>query len=533
MWAWIIRLLGLCFCLTFAIFAAAQETTDTAVVAIDGKALFHVQGIETLPAAERAEQIRARIESLADSALPPEALQIREQGEVTAIVGGDTVVMMLSDIDANSVGVGRALVAKTYEDRIRKAIIEYRDARSFRRLAISASFSVLAILVAVVVLILLRSLMKRTEAFLHKAFDYRAQSLTTESRSILRVERLWQIIHSIFTVLRNVTSIVVVLFLVKYVLMQFPWTYAAGQRLFTSVSSHLAELGRGILTASPNILFLVILFFITRYGLSLVRLYFFAVQMGRITIRDFYPEWAQPIYKLVRVGVIAVALAIAYPFIPGSGSDAFKGLSIIAGVVLSIASTSAISNTFAGYMLIFRRAFHTGDLVKIGDIIGFITETRLQVTHIRSTKNEEITLPNSQIMASHVTNFSKPSRDGRLILHTEISVGYEVPWRQVEAMLIEASQRTDGLLKDPPPFVFQLKLSDFAIAYQLNAYSNRAEEMLRILSDLHRNILDLFNEHEVQIMTPAYENDPKKPKVVSRDQWFAAPAKLDQRLDIH
>lgn len=532
--AWIIRLSGFLFCLFFAAFSAAQEKTDVAPIVIDGKTLFHVHGIETLPAPERAKQITERIEGLAaDSSFPPEDLQLKEVGELTAIVGGEVVVMGLSDLDAKALGEGRSLIAKTYETRIRAAIIEYRDARSFSRLAVSAGFSVIAIVVAIVALVLLRVLLKRVEALLHSYFDNRMQTLTTESRSIFRIERLWQIIHAMFTVLRNGASIMVVLFLLKYILMQFPWTSTAGNRLFSSVGRQLKELGLGFLSATPNILFLVILFFITRYGLSLARLYFNAIQVGRITVSDFYPEWAQPIYKLVRAVVIAVALAIAYPFIPGSNSDAFKGLSIIAGVILSIASTTAMANTFAGYMLLFRRAFHAGDLVKIGDVVGFITDMRLQVTHIRTIKNEEITLPNSQIMACHVTNLSKPSREGRLILHSEVGVGYEVPWRQVEAMLIEAAQRTDGLLKDPPPFVFQLKLNDFAIAYQINAYSNRAEEMSRILSDLHRNILDLFNEHEVQIMTPAYENDPKEPKVVSKDQWFAAPAKFDQRLDVH
>jgi small-conductance mechanosensitive channel len=193
-------------------------------------------------------------------------------------------------------------------------------------------------------------------------------------------------------------------------------------------------------------------------------------------------------------------------------------------VVFSLGSSSAIANIIGGNMIIYRRAFRAGDRVKIGEVEGDVLEIGLQVTHVRTVKNEAITVPNSLILGSSVVNYSKPAREGRLIVHTEVGIGYETPWRQVEAMLVEAACRTPGVRAEPAPYVLQRKLGDFAVTYQINAYTDRAQGMQRLYADLHRNILDQFNEHGVQIMTPAYEGDPEKPKVVAKKDWFATPA---------
>jgi small-conductance mechanosensitive channel len=178
----------------------------------------------------------------------------------------------------------------------------------------------------------------------------------------------------------------------------------------------------------------------------------------------------------------------------------------------------------AGYMMTYRRAFKVGDRVQIGDAIGEVIETRLQVTHLRSFKNEELVIPNSQILGSQVMNYSSLARTRGLILHTEVGIGYETPWRQVEAMLLEAAGRTTGLATEPKPFILEKKLGDFAVTYELNVYCNNVPAIMQLYSELHRNILDVFNEYGVQIMTPAYEGDPPEPKVVAPKDWYTSPA---------
>jgi small-conductance mechanosensitive channel len=218
-------------------------------------------------------------------------------------------------------------------------------------------------------------------------------------------------------------------------------------------------------------------------------------------------------------------VVVAYPYIPGSESPAFKGVSLFLGVVFSIGSSSSISNIIAGYMVIFRRAFKVGDRVKIGSQTGDVIEIRLQVTHLRTIKNEEIIVPNSLIINSEVVNYSSLARKGGLILHTTVTIGYDTPWRQIHAMLLLAAERTAGLLKEPKPFVLQTALNDFYVSYELNAYTDRPLEMVKIYSDLHRNIQDTFNEYGVQIMSPHYLGDPAQAKVVPKEQWYQPPAK--------
>ncbi|HEU4354991.1 MAG TPA: mechanosensitive ion channel family protein, partial [Actinomycetota bacterium] len=261
------------------------------------------------------------------------------------------------------------------------------------------------------------------------------------------------------------------------------------------------------------------------YLLKVVHLFFGAVGRGEVALSGFEPEWADPTYKLLRVAIVALALVVAYPYIPGSGSDAFKGISIFIGIVFSLGSSSTIANVIAGYTMTYRRAFRVGDRVKIGDVLGDVTEMRLQVTHLRTIKNEEVVIPNSSILNNEVVNYSSLAHRLGLILHTQVGIGYETPWRQVEAMLLIAAARTPEIMKDPRPFVRQLSLGDFAVTYEINVYCGDAHAMSQIYTGLHRNILDVFNEHGIQIMTPAYEGDPESPKVVPKDQWFATPAK--------
>jgi small-conductance mechanosensitive channel len=275
----------------------------------------------------------------------------------------------------------------------------------------------------------------------------------------------------------------------------------------------------------PDVLFLAVLFLVTRYLLKVVHLFFAAVGRGEVTFAGFEPEWADPTYKLLRIGIVALALVVAYPYIPGSGSEAFKGISIFIGIVFSLGSSSTIANLIAGYTMTYRRAFRLGDRVKISGATGYVTGMRLQVTHLRTVKNEEVIIPNSTILNNEVVNYSSLARTRGLILHTTVGVGYATPWRQVEAMLLMAAERTPGLMREPAPFVRQLALGDFAITYEINGYCDNVQAMGQIYTALHRNILDVFNEHGVQIMTPAYEGDPGQPKVVPKDQWFSAPAR--------
>jgi small-conductance mechanosensitive channel len=275
----------------------------------------------------------------------------------------------------------------------------------------------------------------------------------------------------------------------------------------------------------PSLIFLIILALLTRALLRIVNVFFGRLGDGTLTLSNFDPDWAVPSGRLTKLVIIAFALVIAYPHLPGSGSEAFKGVSLLFGLVFSLGSSSLVGNLMAGQSLAYRRAFKLGDRIKIGDHVGEVAQIRLLTTSLRSPKNEQVVIPNSTVLNSEVVNYSTLAKERGLILHTIVGIGYETPWRQVEAMLLEAAARTPGLLTQPAPFVLQKALGTFAVDYELNAYCDTPHLMILLYSALHAKILDVFNEYGVQIMTPAYEGDPEQPKVVPREQWFSAPAK--------
>jgi small-conductance mechanosensitive channel len=311
----------------------------------------------------------------------------------------------------------------------------------------------------------------------------------------------------------------------RYTLALFPWTRGTANSLVDIVIDPLRSIGLGLVAIVPNIVFLAILFLVTRYVLKLVRLFFDSVAAGTVRLRNFDSDWAEPTFKIVRLLVVAFAVVVAYPYVPGSDTDAFKGISLFIGVVFSLGSTSFIGNIISGYSLTYRRTFRLGDRVKIGEHVGEVMDMRMLVTHLRTPWNEEVIVPNSSIVGTEVVNFSSMVQQRGLILHTTVGIGYETPWRQVEAMLIEAAARTPGLLRDRPPFVHQRSLGDFCVTYELNAFCDAPDRMRFLYTDLHRNILDVFNEYGVQIMTPAYEGDPDRLKVVPKERWYTEPAR--------
>jgi small-conductance mechanosensitive channel len=304
----------------------------------------------------------------------------------------------------------------------------------------------------------------------------------------------------------------------------YPWTRPVAIILFDLVMNPIQSLWKGFLGSLPDLVFLAVLFLIVRYILKLIRTFFKGIETGRIKLQNFDSDWAEPTYRILRLLVIAFSIVVAYPYIPGSDSGAFKGVSLFLGVIFSLGSSSFIANMMAGMAMTYRGAFKEGDRVRIGDVMGEVKEVKLMTTRINTVKNESVVIPNSNILNSNVVNYSHLAAEKGVVIYTTVGIGYDVPWRQVEAMLLLAAERTPGLQKDPAPFVLQKEMGDFAVNYEINAYCKDVSRMLGVKSDLHRNIQDLFNEHGVQIMSPAYEGDPATPKIVPPDQWYSAPA---------
>ncbi|CAG1003635.1 hypothetical protein GPROT1_04145, partial [Gammaproteobacteria bacterium] len=376
-----------------------------------------------------------------------------------------------------------------------------------------------AVAAAALVVALLLWALRVVDRALDRRYRDRIHAVGIQSFEILRAERIRGAISGTISFLRAALVAVAAFVVLDYGLLQFPWTRQAALELLSAILAPLRATGTGLLAQIPNVAFLAVLVVVVRFLLKLLRLFFEAVGKGRVAWRDFEPEWAEPTYKLLRLVIVGFALIVAYPYIPGSGSDAFKGISIFVGVVFSLASTTAISNLIAGYALIYRRAFKAGDRIRVGETMGVVVRSRLQVTHLRTVKNEEVIVPNSALLNGTIVNYSTLAAGEGLVVSVNAGIGYETPWRQVEAMLLLAAERTEGVLREPGPFVWHLSLGDFCVNYELNAFIADALAAPAVRTALSRNVLDVFNEYGVQIMTPAYRGDPEEPKIVRREDW--------------
>lgn len=300
----------------------------------------------------------------------------------------------------------------------------------------------------------------------------------------------------------------------------FPKTERLAQTLLGSLLDIFVEGGMAVISYLPSLLFLVVLFYISKGMLKICHHFFQGLKRDEIKIAGFYSEWAEPTYKLLRIVIILFMIIIAFPYLPGSGSPAFKGISIFLGVLVSLGGSSTVANVISGIMLTYMRAFQIGDRVKIAEAEGDIVERTLFVTRIRTIKNVEITIPNIMVLNNHIINYSTQAKNEGVTLHTTITIGYDVPWNTVHDLLLAAADVTDQVEKTPKPFILQTKLDDFYVHYELNGITHQPDKMGAIYSDLHQHILDQFNAAGVEIASPHFRQLRDGNSAILPDQYL-------------
>jgi small-conductance mechanosensitive channel len=288
------------------------------------------------------------------------------------------------------------------------------------------------------------------------------------------------------------------------VLSFFPQTRAVSHAVTGWIVGALKSMGSSALDYVPNLFVVAVIVLVAVQVSKLVRMVFDEIGKGNLSINGFYPEWAEPSAKLIRMLVLVLAIVVVFPYLPGSKSPAFQGISIFVGVLLSLGSSSAVANAIAGIILTYMRSFAVGDWVKIGDTVGEVREKSMLVTRVLTPKHEIITIPNATVMSGSVTNFTREAKNSGVIFHTMVTIGYDAPWKIVHGLLIDAAMATNGVLHSPPPFVLQSQLNDFYVSYELNGYTDAPRRMQFIYSDLHQNIQDRFNEAGVEICSPHF-----------------------------
>ena len=324
------------------------------------------------------------------------------------------------------------------------------------------------------------------------------------------------------------------LFTVPLIFIIFPQTEGLAYQLLGYIWNPIRGIFVGIIDYVPKLFTIIVIWYAVKYLVRLVLYLAREVEAGRLKINGFYPDWAMPTFHIARFLLYAFMIAMIYPYLPGSDSGVFQGISVFVGLIVSLGSSTVIGNIIAGLVITYMRPFKMGDRIKLNDTTGDIIEKTPLVTRIRTPKNEVVTVPNSFIMSSHTVNYSTSAREYGLIIHSEVSIGYDIPWRQVNQILIDAALNTPGVVDDPRPFVLETSLSDWYPVYQINAYIKQADKMAQIYSDLHQNIQDKFNEAGIEIMSPHYMavRDGNESTIQKGAVKNSGPAKTAEQGDV-
>ncbi len=495
---------------------AQEELSEDfkAPVIVDGDTLFYLRGSSALPAPERVERVQNQIIQIAEASEDDKVeitFQVSDVG--TEILANGTFVSIVTEADAELDQMDIRVLTLLHGDAIHDAIVAYRANRSEEARVTGAieaiAWTIGFILFVAIILWLHKRIKRRTLAIVMR----RLQDVETATKNQVQAEAIAALIRYGLNFVLLILFFLGFYYFLSFILLAFPETRYVAQILLTYLTEPVLLIAKGIISHIPNLIMLALIVLVTRYVIKGLRVFFNAVEAGSFDLGDFEKHWVNPTFNITRVVVIMIALVFAVPYIPGSDSAAFQGLTILVGAMLSLGANSVVSNMLAGLFVIYRRSTSIGDRIQIGNHIGDVVQIKLMETHLKSIKNELISIPNSQLMNSDVVNFSKKTDGSGLLLHATVGIGYEEPPEKIEAMLIEAAQRTRDLKARPEPFVLWTALADYAINYEINAYTTRGGSIPRIKSDLHRNIVAVFNENKVQIMTPSYMADPAEPKI--------------------
>ena len=498
---------SLIICATTSLAIDAEKPPPCSAVHFDGEQLMCIGArLGSIEPAERATLIENRLTHLADDfKFDVDSITVLPGEDNAQINAGDLIIASLRPVDLN-LADGHLLVKSVNEiaDHMKTAIRSHRENLAPKALMTRGLKALCATLGLILALWFLSRVFSMIQTKIGSSKEHWIRSLTIKNFEILNAARISSALSAVTSLARLLLTLLAIYIYLPLVFSFFPWTADWTPKLYGYISHPLFKIGRTLVDFIPNFFFIVIIFFITRYILRLVQFFFAEVERGHVQLDGFYAEWSGPTYKLVRVIVVAFAFVMAFPYIPGSSSPAFQGVSVFLGLLLSLGSSSAIGNVVAGIVITYMRPFKIGDRVQISDTVGDVTEKNLLVTRIRTIKNVDVTIPNAIVLANHIVNYSAHANEEGLIIHTSVTIGYDVPWTQVHQLLQTAATQTEGIDLNKKPFVLQTALSDFYVEYQINAYTREASRMAVIGSWLHQKIQDEFNKANVEIMSPHY-----------------------------
>ena len=521
-------------CFTWTAFAAdapAAPAAPPAALEISGRtvAILRASFAGYTPA-DRVQGARARLGAAYDRN-PRPVLAARHVAEGSQVLADGAIMFIVVAADVNGAGGETPATAADHAVEVLRHVVEERaERRDPVALARSAGFAVVATLAAYLLLRLVFALDRRVGTVFSRRVAERAGDVKVSGVSMFDRSHMLRLARQTVRGFAWVLSGFVLYLWLNAVLEAFPFTRPWGDQLTSATLGVLVTVGKSSLDALPGLLVVVLILAIARLVTQVLGAFFDQVTESDARIGWLDRHTARPTRILVTLLAWIFAIAMAYPYLPGSDSRAFQGLSVLVGLMVSFGASNLVGQAASGLILMYTSAFRVGDYVRIGDTEGTITEIGIFVTRVRTGMGDEAMLPNTVVLTGTTRNYSREAVGAGFMVGATVTIGYDVPWRQVQAMLEEAARRTPGVLGVPPPRAFQVKLSDFYVEYRLAALCGFEDPAQRAetVSRLNANIQDVFNEHGVQILSPHYLGDPDRPKVVPKAQWFKAPARPEQ-----
>ena len=496
--------------------AALADTTATLAEALGegtdvrlfGKTLFQIYGgLGDVSLERRTERLSARLEDLARNRdVDPARLRVVDGNDLTTILVDDVILMSVTDDDARALGRSRPDAAVQYREAIVAAVVAYREQATLRGVLEGIAKSAAAFLL---LLLTLRGLRGAYAWLGRRTAVLRGQLVRPVRIGTLEVVGRDQVAGAgrlVSRLSRLAVSLVFVYIFLTFAFGQFAWTQSWSENLLEAALSPLRSLGALLVASVDNVIAILVILAVVRWIIRLSDYLFLRVARGEAEIGGFHAELADPTRKITKFILVVMGAMLIYPYTPIADNRGFQGLTVFFGLLLSLGSSTAISNMVAGVVLTYTRAFRVGDRVRVGETFGDVVEKSFLVTRVRTPKNEDVSVPNANVLSGFIVNYSRMAREGSgVILHTEVTIGYDVPWPTVHQVMRQAALDTAGVEAEPAPFVLQKGLGDFSVAYELNAYTREVTRMARLYSDLHQHMQDRFAEAGIEILSPTYE----------------------------
>jgi len=457
-------------------------------------------------ARERAKILNERLAILKKKdRIDVDSFTVAHIDDYTILSYGKRPFYYVSKADAAAIGKSREEAAAMYNQAIKSAFTNMLERRTATYWLSRIGFTMAAIFG----LFLIFFAINKSFKWINSRLSRYESNIKRKRKSVLRYLLPKNTKHAFLFISKIVRIALLILVLILYLPFLFsflPWTEGVVNQFYAYLAKPISDVGRGLLQFLPNLFYIFVIVVIARYVIRIISYVAKEIEEEKLVLKGFHNDWAQPTANIVKIILYAFTLVIIFPYLPGSDSPAFKGVSIFLGVLFSLGSTSAIANIVAGIVITYMRPYSIGDRVKIGESVGDIIEKNLLVTRLRTVKNEDITIPNATIINTHLWNYSKSASSIGIILHPTVTIGYDVPSQLVTDLLLKAAVNTKGLTREFKPFVLQKSLNDFYVEYELNVYTKQPKKMAFFYSDLNKSILDGFNAAGVEILSPHYSS---------------------------